>query len=97
MTWFISGGRRHASQVPQTTLTCNGLIDTIRRLRRILPEQVGVVLPVAFDFRHDALKFGVTPELVPALIALKPGVIVVARRTACRKHASALPFSPNCT
>jgi len=36
-----------------------------------------VMLPVALDFAHDALEFGIFAQLVPVLVALEPGVVVI--------------------
>ena len=38
-----------------------------------------IVLPVALDFAHDALEFGISAEAVPVLIALKPGKIMISK------------------
>ena len=35
------------------------------------------MLPVPFDFRHNALKIRVSAKLVPILVTLKPGKIVI--------------------
>jgi hypothetical protein len=40
-------------------------------------EEFVVVLPVAFDFEHDALKFGIAAQLVPILVALEPRIIMI--------------------
>ena len=37
-----------------------------------------VVLPIAFHFAHDALKFGVAAQLVPVFVPLIPGIIVIS-------------------
>ena len=37
-----------------------------------------VALPVALDFDHDALEFGISAELVPVLVALKPGEVMIS-------------------
>ena len=37
-----------------------------------------VVLPVALDFEHDALKFGISAQLVPVLVALKPRKVMIS-------------------
>lgn len=42
-----------------------------------LSGQFGVVLPVPLDFRHDALKFGISAQTVPVLVALEPVVVVI--------------------
>jgi hypothetical protein len=42
-----------------------------------LSEQFGVLIPVPLDFRHDALKFGISAQTVPFLVALQPGLVVI--------------------
>ena len=44
--------------------------------RRVSKEFV-VVLPVSLHFEHDALIFGVSAQLVPVLVALKPRKIMI--------------------
>ena len=38
-----------------------------------------VMLPVALDFAHDALEFGISAQSVPVLVALKPGKIMISK------------------
>jgi hypothetical protein len=37
-----------------------------------------VVLPVSLNFKHDALKFSVSAQLVPVFVALKPWKIMIS-------------------
>jgi hypothetical protein len=41
-------------------------------------EEFVVVLPVALDFEHDALKFGVSTQFVPVPVALEPGKVMIS-------------------
>jgi hypothetical protein len=43
-----------------------------------LSKEFVVVLPVALDFDHDALEFGISAQLVPVLVALKPGEVMIS-------------------
>ena len=41
-------------------------------------KQFVIVLPVALDFEHDALKCRVSAQFVPVLVALKPRIVMIS-------------------
>jgi hypothetical protein len=52
--------------------------DSCLLLRLSMSKEFVVVLPVALDFDHDALEFGISADLVPVLVALKPGEVMIS-------------------
>jgi hypothetical protein len=38
-----------------------------------------VMVPVALDFAHDTLEFGISAQFVPVLVALEPGKVMISK------------------
>ena len=47
-------------------------------LRRDLPEQLDVVLPVSLYFGHNAAEFWLGSHRIPRFVPLEPGIVVIS-------------------
>jgi hypothetical protein len=72
-----SCARVHGAVLLQSLLS--SALDPRADRRLGVAKKFVVVLPVALDFAHDALEFDISAEVVPVLVALKPGKIMISK------------------
>jgi hypothetical protein len=60
------------------TAYLRGLRPRRAAVLRVAKEFV-VMLPVALDFAHDALEFGIPAQVLPVLVALEPRKIMISK------------------